>query len=114
MPSIQILYLRLPDGAPNGQGYDANSGESLRKLYKREIKTITANDGSTTYTFNTLKQTIATILHNRNPSDIRVLNHKAKVPDIHNAGTDHADHVVSSKLIADVVKREKIKAKLQG
>ncbi|KAF1848440.1 uncharacterized protein K460DRAFT_414995 [Cucurbitaria berberidis CBS 394.84] len=113
MPSMQILYLRLPDGAPAGQGYDTNGGESLKKLYNKEIKSITTTDGNVTYTLEDLKDIIVTVLHERQANDIRVLNYKASVSHEYNTDLDHADHTISAKLVIEVIEEEKIRANVK-
>jgi hypothetical protein len=113
-PNVQILYLRLPDGRTDGEGYEANGGESLKKLYKKKIKTITAIDGSERYTLENLKDLIATVLKQRNPRDIRVLDFKMPVPEGNEECYDHTDHSVSARLVVDVVKRDNIKVNLTG
>lgn len=112
--NVQIMYLRLPDGAPAGQGYGANDGESLRKLYNGDIETITAVDGNATYTLESLKDLLAALLRASNATDVRVLDYKTGIPDDEDARSDHADHVVSARLVVEVMKREKSKAKLRG
>ncbi|KAJ4318468.1 hypothetical protein N0V94_004423 [Neodidymelliopsis sp. IMI 364377] len=81
VPSMQMLYLRLPDGGPAGQGYGVSNGESLRKLYTGDIKTITTTDGNATYTLDSLKGLLAAVLHESNATDIRVLDYKTGIPD---------------------------------
>lgn len=112
VPNIQILYLRLPDGAPSGQGHDMHGGQSLAKLYNKEIDSVTTTDGETVYTLRELKELIAYILRTRKPNDIRILNDKAAKPDWkpHAEQLDHADHVVSAKLVHGIVTGEKIQA----
>ena len=112
--NVQNMYLRLPDGAPTGQGYESNDGESLRKLYNGDITTITTTDGNATYTLESLMNLIAAILHKSNATDVRVLDYKTGIPDDEDARSDHADHVVSARLVVDVMKRENSEAKLQG
>ncbi|KAH7390632.1 hypothetical protein BKA66DRAFT_568572 [Pyrenochaeta sp. MPI-SDFR-AT-0127] len=114
MPNIQMLYLRLPDGAPTGRGYDTNGGESLKKLYNMEIKRITAIDGTATYRLKDLMDLIATVLHKRQPNDVRVLNYKGLSSDDNADSSDHADHVVSAKIVMDVIERERLNVKVQA
>jgi hypothetical protein len=116
MPNIQIMYLRLPDDLPSGRGHDANGGESLSKLYRKEIETLTSTDGNTTYTHQELKELIAFILHARKPNDVGILNHKAAIPQGNsiNAPSDHADHIVSAKLVMDVITEEKINSTVKS
>jgi hypothetical protein len=116
IPNIQIIYLRLPDGAPSGQGYDTNGGQSLNKLYQNETNSLTSTDGNETYTLIELKKLIAFTLHTRKPNDVRILNHKATAPDEYelNKLSDHADHIVSSKLVRSVITEEKINVNVKS
>jgi hypothetical protein len=114
IPNVQILYLRLPDGRTDGEGYDANESESLKKLYKKKIKTIAAIDGTEKYTLEDLKDLIATMLKQRNPHDIRVLDFKISVPEDNEECYDHTDHSISARLVVDVVKQDNIKGNLTG
>lgn len=109
IPNLQILYFRLPGGTNSGQGYNAHNKESLRKLYTGEIKSMTAIDGSATYTLDQIKETIASILRGRRMNNIQVLNHKADLPVNKNyASFDHADHIITAKIVLDVVRSENI------
>jgi hypothetical protein len=113
IPNVQIIYLRLPDGVPSGHGYDTRGGESLTRLYRKEIDSVTSTDGNATYTLRDVKEIIAFILHTRKPNEIRILNHRASMPkdgSYRHAPSDHTDHIVSAKLVQGVVSREKIKA----
>jgi hypothetical protein len=113
IPNIQIVYLRLPDGESFGRSYDARGGESLTRLYRKEIDSVTSTDGNATYTLRDVKEIIAFILNTRKPNDIRIPNHKASIPKDgkhRHAPSDHTDHIVSAKLVQSVVTGEKVKA----
>lgn len=112
--NVQLVYLGLPDGGSAGSGYDAHGGESLRKLHSGEIDTITTTDGNVTYTLESLRSLIADILYESKATDVRVLDYKTGIPDDEDARSDHADHVVSARIVVDVMKRDQSKAKLQG
>lgn len=112
--NLQIAYLRLPDGGPAGSGYDANGGESLRKLYNGDIKSITTTDGNASYTLESLMELLTEILLESRATEVRVLDFKSGIPDEEDARSDHADHVVSARLVVDVMKGAKSKAKLRG
>lgn len=116
VPNIQIIFLRLPDGAPNGDGYDTNHGMSLSKLYHNKIDSISTTDGKATYTMRDLKELIAFILHVRKPNDVRILNHKAKLPDgkRRHEHSDHTDHIVSAKLVQSAITRERIEVTVKS
>jgi LmbE family N-acetylglucosaminyl deacetylase len=112
MSNVQILYLRLPESTHTRQGYITHGGESLKKLYDNEIKYITTIDQNATYTLHDLKNIIATILRERRPNYIRVLNHLVSLPNNEDE-SEHEDHTVSAKLIVDVIKEEGIEANIQ-
>lgn len=112
--NVQIVYLRLPDGGPVGSGYVTNEGESLRKLYTGDIKSITTTDGNATYTLDSFKDLIAAILHETEATDVRVPDYKTGIPAEQDERQDHADHVVSARLVVDVMKQINSTAKLQG
>lgn len=109
IPNAQILYFRFPDGGHAGQGYTDHNMESLKKLYTGEINSVTTIDGSANYTLDHIKETIGVILHQSQAHTIRILNHKAVLPnDSKKADADHADHIISARIVLDVVKGENI------
>ncbi|KAF1942490.1 hypothetical protein EJ02DRAFT_433919 [Clathrospora elynae] len=117
MPNLQILYLRLPDSTHGGQGYPAYNGESLRKLYYPGIQTITSTDGTNnTYTAQDLNDVIAMILQFRQASNIHVLSYQDELSpddnDVHSS--EHADHIMSARIVMWVIKREKMEVKVQS
>jgi hypothetical protein len=118
MRNIQLIYMRLPDGAPHGHGYDAHKGESLVRLYKKQTDSITSTDGNAAYTLRDLKQIIGFILHQRKPIVIHIMNHKAShAVDQQfplSSQADHSDHLVSAKLVQSVINVEKINATVKS
>jgi hypothetical protein len=110
LSNINMIYLRLPDRLQTGQGHDANEGQSLSKLYQKEIETLPSTDGNAIYTQQELKEVIAFILHARKPNNVGILNHIVAIPDGNNikVRSDHANHIVSAKLVMDVIADEKI------
>jgi len=109
LSNAQILYLRLPDSTYFGEGYKAYSEESLKKLYSADILEISTTDGKATYTIDDLKDIIATILRDRQAKDIRVMNYQSALStDDYDDQLDHADRIISAKLVRDVVEEEEI------
>ncbi len=89
-------FLRLSDGAPDGQGY---IGESLQRLYEGKIKQMTAVDQSSTYVgWDDLKNTVASIIS----AEARPIG-RASVnlmdPDKFINPDDHSDHLHTSLLV---------------
>ncbi|KAF2687851.1 hypothetical protein K458DRAFT_385420 [Lentithecium fluviatile CBS 122367] len=114
VPSIQIVYLRLPDGGSDGTGHESSGGDSLKKLYNNDVKSIDTTDGSTFYTLDSLKDLIAAVLKQRAPLNIRVLDFKRSIPEDDEFDGDHADHAISARLVADVVEQNKIEGEVLG
>ena len=114
LSNVQILYLRLPQSEYFGRGYKAYSEESLERLYSADILHITTTDRKATYTVEDLKDIIATILRDRRANDIRVLNYfEILTADEKGDQLDHADRIVSAKLVMDVMKEEGIKGDIK-
>jgi hypothetical protein len=102
VPNIQIVYLRIPDG------------DSLKKLYSKKIVSVTTTDRSTVYSLEALKALVATVLKQKAPRDIRVLDFKSPIPQNDEHKGDHADHVVSAMLVLDAVKHNGINSTVLG
>ncbi|KAF2640296.1 hypothetical protein P280DRAFT_526606, partial [Massarina eburnea CBS 473.64] len=113
-PNIQILYLRLPDGASDGSGYRVTHRQSLKKLYQNTIRSITTIDGESTYTLQSLSNLIASVLRQSAPRDIRVLDFKASIPKDGQLDGEHADHTVTARLVVDVVEKTKLEGDIRG
>jgi len=114
LPNAQIMYLRLPDGASHGEGYESSGKKSLKKLYRKKINNITTIDGSATYTLDELKDLVATVLKQRKARDIRVLDYKTTVLEENDTCFDHTDHTVSARLVVEVLNQNKIEGNLTG
>lgn len=97
---VTIVYLRLPDGGPDGKGFPLpEGGPSLTKLWRgghAEMPAITeieAVDGSTKYTYEGLVKTLSSLIGSFAPSEIDTQNYS--VPAL--VGLDHSDHIVTGK-----------------
>ncbi|KAM0787997.1 hypothetical protein ACM66B_006198 [Microbotryomycetes sp. NB124-2] len=96
-PQIQKVYFRLPDGNMDGSGYAVTGYQSLRSLYFGNIGSITAQDGSATWTLSSLKAALGEIVTARQPKVVRTLDHLSD----YDAG-DHADHITTGRLSAEI------------
>jgi LmbE family N-acetylglucosaminyl deacetylase len=99
-PGITIVYLRLPDGGPNGTGFPVMSGgPSLTKLWRNghgempAISEIEAVDGSAKYTYEGLVKTLGVLIESFAPLEIETQNYS--IPAL--VELDHADHIVTGK-----------------
>ena len=98
--NIVTYFLRLPDGDYRGTGYPGTNNQSLQKLYNGSISTISAIDGSTTYTsLADLQNTLKFIVQSESTGNIKfnLADHDASInPD------DHSDHINSSLIMQGV------------
>jgi LmbE family N-acetylglucosaminyl deacetylase len=99
-PGITIVYLRLPDGGPNGTGFPVMpGGPSLTKLWRNghgempAISEIEAVDGSAKYTYEALVKTLGALIESFAPLEIETQNYS--VAGL--VGLDHSDHIVTGK-----------------
>jgi hypothetical protein len=112
-PQFQIVYLRLPDSVPDGNPYLESGDGSLMELYGKKGATLTSIDGSARYTLDALKDLISSILQKRAPNDVHILDPTWPLPG-EGKILDHADHSISARLVAEVMKRDEIKANLRA
>ncbi|MEA5153642.1 PIG-L family deacetylase [Raineyella sp.] len=95
-PSVSLVYLRLPDGFPSGDGTDRYGHQSLIRLLAGRIGTITAVDGSATYTAAGLRDELVALMDGAGPALIRTTDY------VHPLGDgDHADHHAAAWLARD-------------
>ena len=95
-------FVRLPDGNPEGSGYDATGNQSLKRLAEGAIDRMTAIDGSAGYLgWRDLTATLRALV---------VAECEGRVPDLHlpeldaarNPG-EHADHLLTARAVRDAV-----------
>lgn len=99
-------FLRLPDGRRNGTGFALHSFESLRKLRAKRIASITAVDGSTTYSnWADLTSTVSELIGASSPGRI-VTIHTSDASIVANPH-DHFDHRMAGLLVADSRRKNK-------
>jgi|GEM_PF-381965 len=95
-----MYFLRLPDGNYSGTGYPQTSNQSLQKLYNGSITSISAIDGTTTYSsLADLENTLKSIVQIESTGNIKFNladNDDSINPD------DHSDHIYSSIIMGDV------------
>jgi LmbE family N-acetylglucosaminyl deacetylase len=89
--NISVVFMRLPDGNPNGTGYASTGYQSLQELWSTEIQTITAVDGSTSYSEADLVATLTSIMNGFQPATIRTQDFVNTFGD-----GDHSDHYATA------------------
>jgi LmbE family N-acetylglucosaminyl deacetylase len=91
-PNISVVFMRLPDGNPNGTGFASTGYESLQELWTNEITTINAVDGSTSYSEADLVATLTNIMNGFEPATIRTQDFVDTFGD-----GDHSDHYATAQ-----------------
>jgi LmbE family N-acetylglucosaminyl deacetylase len=86
-PGVRLVYLRLPDGQVDGGGGSNSGFQSLQKLWTGEIPSMTAVDGSGTYTKDELLAALGALFDQTRATTIRTLDFGGEYGD-----GDHSDH----------------------
>jgi LmbE family N-acetylglucosaminyl deacetylase len=94
-PNVTVAFMRLPDGGfPLGTGTALYGFESLMKLAQGSISTMTAVDGSTSYTQQDLINSIAAMIASFEPQLISTLDFVNTYGD-----GDHMDHYAVAGIV---------------
>lgn len=92
-PNVTLYNLNLPDGA--GQGID---GQSLSNLLNGQVATISAIDGSSSYTLNDLTATIRTLIaENHTGATMLWVNYQNE--NTSQNTDDHPDHTSAGRIV---------------
>lgn len=98
-------FLRLPDGGTEGDGYAETGRQSLRRLAREEIRTLTAVDGSASYSsWRDLTATIGAIVESERGQASTVSLHVPERDTGINPG-DHPDHYMTAQAALDATDR---------
>ncbi|HLW30953.1 MAG TPA: discoidin domain-containing protein [Aequorivita sp.] len=97
-----VYFLRLPDGSYSGNGYPFTNNTSVKKLFNGSIPSISAIDGTATYSSladleTTLQGIVASEMIPFSNVTFNVGDNDSNInPD------DHSDHIYSSLIMQDV------------
>ena len=91
-PNISLVFLNLPDGNFDGNGFSNNNYQSLQKLLWGAISEITAIDRSNGFTKAGLESTLLKLIRNYRPDELRT-------QDINFVIWDHSDHRAVASLV---------------
>ncbi|HYC81375.1 MAG TPA: PIG-L family deacetylase, partial [Solirubrobacterales bacterium] len=104
-PRLSLVYLRLPDGNITGEGFPAYGNQSLLKLWRSanpngspSIPSMTAVDGSTTYSYAELIATLTALIAAYQPQLIATQNYAAGLPPSF-PSFDHPDHLITAYMV---------------
>jgi LmbE family N-acetylglucosaminyl deacetylase len=91
---ISLIFMHLPDGNLNGQGFPANHSESLAQLDSGKLSVMHAVDGQSTYSSSDLVNSITSIMHFYQPTEIRT-----QANYISKQYPDHSDHMAVGRFV---------------
>lgn len=97
-PEVRLYFLRLPDGFGDGGGSETYGFQSLEQLAEGAISTVTAVDGSATYTADDLTGLLSALLDRHTPDHIHIQDHTSDL-----AGIDHSDHLTTAAFATEAV-----------
>lgn len=89
--SISLIFMRLPDGGLQGEGFASSNFTNLPKLYGGIVQNITSVDGQSSYANNDITSTLVSLMSYYKPSVIR-----SQSSDNSSSLPDHADHIAVS------------------
>ncbi|ABM08920.1 chitobiase/beta-hexosaminidase C-terminal domain-containing protein [Paenarthrobacter aurescens] len=92
-PNISVVFLRLPDGFPNGNGSSRFNGQSILKLWDGRISSIRPVDGSATYSKSLLQTVLNRLVANYKPTTFRTQDWTGNFTTPY----DHSDHWAAAK-----------------
>lgn len=81
-PNVSLVYMRLPDGEPEGTGTELYGYESISRLLEGDIDVIHAIDGSAAYTSATLRNALIDLINAAQPDHLKTMDY------IHAIGSD--------------------------
>jgi len=84
-PKISLVFLKMPDGDFDGDGFSNNHYQSLQKLLRGTIPEIKPIDGSKSFTKRSLHGTLLKLIRNYRPDTLRT-------QDVNFVIWDHSDH----------------------
>ncbi len=99
---VKLIFLRLPDGSFNGEGYKNNNFQSLKKLWFKDINQIKTIDNANSYSLSELINIIRFLIEKEKPKIINILDYSN-----YKYTGDHSDHYISSYLTIESIKKTK-------
>ena len=90
---ISLIFLHLPDGNLTGNGFRESDFESVARLEAKQIKTIRAVDGQSTYSYTELVDALTNLMLTYQPTEIHTQANLAS-----KTYPDHSDHMAVGRL----------------
>lgn len=92
-PNISVVFMRLPDGFPNGAGSTAYNGQSILKLWDGRLSSIRPVDNAATFTKSQFQTALNRLVANFQPTTFRTQDWTGNF----NSPYDHSDHWATAK-----------------
>jgi LmbE family N-acetylglucosaminyl deacetylase len=86
-PNVTLIFVNLPDGGVQGNGYSRSHRETLQGLRSGKIYTMHSIDGMTAYTATDLTTTLTDIMEIYQPDEVHTQDYSTTIMD-----GDHSDH----------------------
>lgn len=91
---ISLIFIHLPDGNVDGQGFGGTHHESLDELGSNRVNKLHTVDGQSSYTAKQLTDAIAMLMHTYQPAEIRTQSNY-----IGQQYKDHSDHRATGRFV---------------
>ncbi len=93
-PAVSLVFMRLPDGNPNGSGFAATRFESLEHLEDGRAAQMNSVDGQSVYSKQELTSTLVQLMAFYAPDEVHT-----QVPEnLSEEYRDHSDHMAVGRL----------------
>ncbi|MCT9868568.1 chitobiase/beta-hexosaminidase C-terminal domain-containing protein [Paenarthrobacter aurescens] len=92
-PNVSVVYMRLPDGFPNGLGSAAYNSQSILKLWDGRLSSIRPVDNAATFTKTQFQNALNRLVANFQPTTFRTQDWTGNF----NSPYDHSDHWATAK-----------------
>jgi LmbE family N-acetylglucosaminyl deacetylase len=98
---VTLVFVHLPDGGLENTGFALTGFQTITKLYRGNIKTITSVDNQSSYTLSTLENALVSLMTFFNPAEIRTQStYSGSTTPI----KDHPDHNTVGALVTITAK----------
>ena len=91
MPTVSIVFLRLPNAQSNGTGYPDHNGDTVEKLWDGTIAQLATVDGASSYSKAGLTAALTSLMTSFQPNAVHTQDYLGTYGD-----GDHPDHHVAA------------------
>lgn len=100
--NVRMVFLRLPDGLKEGKGTPLANFESMYKLYRDQITSITSVDKANSYTLSELTETIEKIVEEAFNDKAKPIRFYIQDPG-YERNFSHSDHFATQAIARDII-----------